>query len=127
MLTLPKTAILGREGFVCSACPGFTPTTLLSAAARPSRTAAGRHRPLPPGAPRGRSVQLGDDRGVVRGALALALLPVDPRTGHPVGQRRGAEQEVDPHALLLREGQALVVPEGVDAGAGGVRADHVGE
>ena len=40
---------------------------------------------------------------------------------------RGAEDEVDPHALALGEAQLRVVPVGVGARPGGVRAGDVGE
>lgn len=63
---------------------------------------------------------------MVGGALALALLAVDHRTLDPLRQRRGREDEVDAHPLLLGEPQALVVPVGVGAGTGRVGTHHVG-
>ena len=62
--------------------------------------------------------QLDDHRGVVAGALALALLAVDQRAGDPVRQRRRGQHEVDPHALAAGEAQLGVVPVGVDPGPG---------
>src|SRR3954452_22034472 len=50
------------------------------------------------------------DRSVIAGALALALLTVDERTGDPPGQCGGGEHEVDAHALAAGEAQLRVVP-----------------
>src|SRR5690606_26709789 len=73
------------------------------------------------------SGQVQDDWRVVRGALALALLPVDERVRHPRRQRWRAEREVDPHAAPLLEAQLRVVPVGVDTRAGGVLARQVAD
>src|SRR6478735_9265615 len=72
-------------------------------------------------------LQLDDHRSVVGRQLALALLPIDQGAGHPAGQLRAGQREVDPHAATFLERQLGVVPVGVDAGTGRERPHHVGE
>ena len=66
-----------------------------------------------------------DDRGVVGGAGAGALVAVDEGAGDPLGQRGRAEHEVDAQAAVALEALPVVVPVGVDVRAGRVRPDHV--
>lgn len=57
-------------------------------------------------------------RSVVAGRFAFTLLAYDLGVHHPGGQRRRAEDEVDAHALFLREPQLRVIPVGVNPGPG---------
>ena len=72
-------------------------------------------------------LDLEDDGGVVRGALALALLAVDGGADDAPGEGGGAEREVDAHALALLEAQLRVVPVGEGAGLVRVRSHDVAE
>src|SRR5690606_22439931 len=58
----------------------------------------------------GGHVQVHDDRRVVGGALALALLAVHVGVGDRLGERLVAVDQVDAHAPALGEAQLAVVP-----------------
>ena len=83
--------------------------------------------PLVPRVPQGARSIPQSASSTTTGAWSLAPLPLrsSRSISAPVtrrGQRGGAEHEVDPHALAAGEAQLRVVPVGVDAGAGRVRA-----
>ncbi len=50
---------------------------------------------------------------MVRGALALARVPVDESPAHSVGQGLRQQHEVDPHAPVIVEVTGAVIPPGV--------------
>src|SRR5690606_30702382 len=65
-----------------------------------------------------REPEVGADRGVVAGLLALALVAVDARVGAGLRELLRRVDDVDAQAVALGEGELAVVPPAIDAALG---------
>src|SRR5699024_9516509 len=71
--------------------------------------------------------ELGHYRDVIRWALTLPFVTLNPGVSHVVGEVFGCQDEIDAHPVIFRKTQALIIPVGIYLWSGMVRSNHIGQ